>query len=413
MRIVYVMDPLERMHPLKDSTFAFLRASAALGHTSYHCLPQQVTVRDGRVYAHVREASVSAEAPYHAYGAASVLPLDEVDAVLIRKDPPFDTAYLMLTLCLEYLRGKTLVVNDPQGLREANEKLYALHFSQWMVPTMVSSNRDEILAFAADIGGRAVIKPLDGAGGVGVMTLLAGDRNARAIVDVVTGEGARLAMVQGFIDRVTEGDKRVILLDGEPLGAILRVPRGDDFRANIHVGGSVLPTELTERERAIVADLAPRLRRDGLYFVGLDLVGEFLTEVNVTSPTGIQELGRFHNTRPEETVIRWVEEHRVRPLVAPPRARVSWLRGPWLNLPPPALAAGSLIAPRSSSTARSAVLPSSAAPGPRTAAPPIAASSLDPRDAVAPWGAAATIPTAEPAREETPATAPGVPRYIR
>jgi glutathione synthase len=312
MRIVYVMDPLERMHPLKDSTFAFLRASAALGHASYHCLPQQVTVRDGRAFAHVREAFVSDAPPHHRYGEPSVVALDEVDAVMIRKDPPFDTAYLMLSLCLEHARGKTLLVNDPRGLREANEKLYALHFSRWMPPTMVSTDRDEILAFAAEVGGRAVIKPLDGAGGVGVLTLTSGDRNARAIVDVVTGEGARLAMVQGFIEKVSEGDKRVILLDGEPLGAILRVPRGDDFRANIHVGGEVRPTELTERERTIVDDLAPRLRRDGLVFVGLDLVGGYLTEVNVTSPTGIQELGRFQKNRPEEQVIRWLEAHRIR-----------------------------------------------------------------------------------------------------
>ncbi|MCS6901034.1 MAG: glutathione synthase [Myxococcales bacterium] len=312
MRIVYVMDPLERMHPLKDSTFAFLRASAALGHTSYHCLPQQVTVRDGRVFAHVREAFVSDTPPHHRYGTPSVVALDEVDAVMIRKDPPFDNAYLMLSLCLEHARGKTLMVNDPQGLREANEKLYALHFARWMPPTMVSADRDEILEFTAEVGGRAVIKPLDGAGGVGVLALTAGDRNARAIIDVVTGEGARLTMVQAFIEQVSEGDKRVILLDGEPLGAILRVPRSDDFRANIHVGGEVRPTDLTERERTIVDDLAPRLRRDGLIFVGLDLVGGYLTEVNVTSPTGIQELGRFQKNRPEEQVIRWLETHRIR-----------------------------------------------------------------------------------------------------
>lgn len=308
MRIVYVMDPLERMHPLKDTTFAFLRASAALGHTSYQCLPQQISVREGRVYAHVREASVSDTAPFHTYGAPSTLALDEVDAVMIRKDPPFDTAYMMMTLCLEYARGKTLIVNDPRGLREANEKLYALRFSQWMVPTMVSSNRDEILTFVDQIGGRAVIKPLDGAGGVGVLSLITGDRNARAIIDVVTGESSRLAMIQGFIEKISEGDKRVLLLDGEPLGAILRVPRSDDFRANIHVGGSVVPTELTEREQEIVSDLAPKLRQDGLIFVGLDLVGGYLTEVNVTSPTGIQELGRFQNARPEEEVIRWLED---------------------------------------------------------------------------------------------------------
>ncbi len=312
MRLLYVMDPLETMHPLKDTTFAFMRATAARGHESLHCLPAQLSHRDGRVFAHTRQAIISDEAPHQAYGKRELVALDEVDAVLVRKDPPFDTAYLLATQVLEHARGKALIVNDPRGLREANEKLYALNFSRWMPRTIVSSQLDEILEFARDSGGRAVIKPLDGAGGVGVMSLTAGDRNARAIVDVVTHEGKRPAMVQAFLDKVTEGDKRVLLLDGEPLGAILRVPRGDDFRANIHVGGSVVATELTARERQIVDDLAPRLRADGLFFVGLDLIGEHLTEVNVTSPTGIQELGRHSGQRPDERVIRWIEEHRVK-----------------------------------------------------------------------------------------------------
>ena len=312
MRLLYVMDPLERMHPQKDTTFAFMRASMALGHRCFHCLPHHITLKDGRAFAHAREATVSEIAPHHAYGPKSTLPIDELDAVLIRKDPPFDHAYSLMTLCLEHVRGKTLVVNDPQGLREANEKLYALHFAKWMAPTIVSSNKEEIREFVASVGGKGVIKPLDGAGGVGVMALQTEDKNLKAIVDVVTGEGTRLAMVQAFIPKVTEGDKRVLLLDGDVLGAILRVPTADDFRANIHVGGSVKPTELTSREKDLVADIAPRLRKDGLVFVGLDLIGEHLTEVNVTSPTGIQELGRFSGTRPEEKVIRWIEEHRVR-----------------------------------------------------------------------------------------------------
>lgn len=311
MRLLYVMDPLETMHPLKDSTFAFMRATAERGHESLHCLPADLSYRDGRVFAHVRQAIVSDQAPHHAYGRPEQVALDELDAVLVRKDPPFDTAYLLATQVLEHARGKVLIVNDPRGLRDANEKLYALNFSKWMTRTMVSSNKDEILDFARDVGGRAVIKPLDGAGGVGVMTLAADDRNARAIIDVVTNEGKRLSMVQAFIEKVTEGDKRVLLLDGEPLGAILRVPRGDDFRANIHVGGSVVATQLTTREREIVDDLAPKLRADGLFFVGLDLIAEHLTEVNVTSPTGIQELARFSGSQPADRVIRWVEEHRV------------------------------------------------------------------------------------------------------
>jgi glutathione synthase len=312
MRILYVMDPLETMHPEKDTTFAFLRASQKRGHESLHCLPHHLSVREGRVLAHVRSATVGTSAPFHAYGERRTAFLDEIDAVMIRKDPPFDQAYLYATLCLERARGQTLVVNDPRGLRDANEKLYAMHFSRWMPRTLVSADRDEIHAFVDEVGGQAVIKPLDGAGGAGVMMVERDHKNARAIVDTLTGEGRRIAMVQGFLPSVTEGDKRVLLLDGEPLGAILRVPRPDDLRSNIHVGGTVRPAELTPREKELVADIAPRLKADGLYFVGLDLIGEHLTEVNVTSPTGIQELGRFTQSEPEAKVIAWLEDHRVR-----------------------------------------------------------------------------------------------------
>jgi glutathione synthase len=231
----------------------------------------------------------------------------DVHAVFIRKDPPFDQAYLYATLLLERARDKTLIVNDPRGLRDANEKLYALNFSEWTPRTLVSADRDMLHHFVRELGGAGVIKPLDGAGGAGVMMLRADDKNARAIVDNLTAEGTRLAMLQEYLPAVTEGDKRVLLLDGEPLGAILRVPRSDDLRSNIHVGGSVVPAELTAREQELVRAIAPRLRADGLIFVGLDVIGERLTEVNVTSPTGIQELGRFTNTKPSEKVIAWVE----------------------------------------------------------------------------------------------------------
>jgi glutathione synthase len=311
MRILYVMDPLETMHPEKDSTYAFLREGQARGHQQLHCLPRHVTVREGRVFAHVREAFVDANAPFHRYGGSSTVAVDELDAVLIRKDPPFDQAYLYLTLMLERVRGKVLVVNDPRGLRDANEKLYATHFSEWIPRTLVSADRDEIHAFVDEVGGNAVIKPLDGAGGSGVLMVRKGDKNARAIVDTLTGEGSRIAMIQAFLPEVTVGDKRVLLLDGTVLGAILRVPRSDDLRSNIHVGGSVVPTDLTARELELVKSITPRLLQDGLYFVGLDLIGEHLTEVNVTSPTGIQELGRFTGTNPEGKVIDWLEKKKL------------------------------------------------------------------------------------------------------
>lgn len=307
MRLLFVMDPLDGILPDKDTTFAFLRAAQAAGHECLHAEIRDVFLRGGRLFARARVARVSDVAPHTSLGATSIVPVDETSAVLVRKDPPFDAAYLYLTLLLEHVRGKTLVVNDPRALRDANEKLYALEFPEWTPRTMVSAIPEEIHDFVGSVGGRAVIKPLDGAGGAGVLALSSDDRNARGIVDMLTGEGRRLAMVQEYLPAVRTGDKRVLLLDGEPLGAILRVPRADDLRSNIHVGGSVEPTELTPRELAMVEAIAPRLRADGLYFVGLDVIGERLTEVNVTSPTGIQQLGRFSGTRPEERVIAWIE----------------------------------------------------------------------------------------------------------
>jgi glutathione synthase len=315
MRFVFVMDPLDRVTHDKDTTFAFIRAAQARGHESWHCLLEDLSVAGGEVVARAHRVETFSAAPWIALrreAGPTRLPLADVEAVFMRKDPPFDAAYLYATLLLERARGKTLLVNDPRGLRDANEKLYALHFPDWTPRTIVTADRDAIHAFAAEVGGEAVIKPLDGAGGSGVMMLRRGDKNARAIVDLLTAEGHTLAMVQEYLPDVTEGDKRVLLLDGEPLGAILRVPRGDDLRSNIHVGGSVVPTELTERERALVAALAPRLRADGLVFVGLDVIGERLTEVNVTSPTGIQELGRFLGADPAARVIEWAERNALR-----------------------------------------------------------------------------------------------------
>ncbi|MCC6522007.1 MAG: glutathione synthase [Polyangiaceae bacterium] len=308
MRFAFVMDTLDRVSPDKDTTYGFIEAAQARGHQSYHCQPHEVGHAEGRVRAVVRPIRERPGA-LELTGDYERLWLDEVDAVFVRKDPPFDQAYFYLTLVLERLRGKTLVVNDPRGLRDANEKLYALEFPELVPRTLVSSDRLALLDFVAAVGGHAVIKPLDGAGGWGVLSLRSDDRNARAIVDLHTLEGKKLALVQEYLPAVAEGDKRVLLLDGELLGAIVRVPMQGELRANIHVGGSVAPTELTARELELVAAMGPRLRRDGLVFVGLDLIGERLTEVNVTSPTGIRELSRFTGERVSDRVIEWVERH--------------------------------------------------------------------------------------------------------
>jgi glutathione synthase len=233
--------------------------------------------------------------------------LNSVDAVFIRKDPPFDTDYLHLTHQLELARNETLIINDPRALRDANEKLFAMEFSEFMPQTLVSADPEQLLAFLNEVGGKAVIKPLDGAGGSGVVGLTTGDRNNRAIVDLLTNYGTRLAMVQQFLPEVFAGDKRVFVLDGDVIGAIRRVPRSDDIRANIHVGGQVQAVTLTDKEQRLAQDLGRRLREMGLWFVGLDVIAEHLIEVNVTSPTGIQELGRLNGTQPELQVIEWVE----------------------------------------------------------------------------------------------------------
>lgn len=306
MRFLYVMDPVERVICDKDTTFAFQRAAQRRGHVGLHCEPRDVYVDGGDVWARTREVRVSDDEPHFTMGEARDVRLADLQCVFIRKDPPFDAQYLYLTLILENLRGRTLVLNDPRGLRDANEKLYTLHFAAHMPRTLVTSDRDRIHRFVGDVG-VGVVKPLDGAGGSGVMVVSKTDRNTRSIVDYITQEGTRLAMVQEYLEAVRAGDKRVLLLDGEVLGGINRVAREDDVRSNIHVGGRVEPCEVTAEERAVVADMAPRLAEDGLVFVGLDFIGGKLTEVNVTSPTGIQELSRHLGRDVAERVIAWVE----------------------------------------------------------------------------------------------------------
>jgi glutathione synthase len=307
MRFIYVMDPMDRVLPDKDTTFAFLRAARSRGHENLHCEPKDLYMRGGELHARVRSLTVGDQPPHATFGSSAEVRVADAHAVFIRKDPPFDNMYLMTTLLLEHVRGRTVLVNDPSGLREANEKLYALHFPNLTPRTIVTSHEDTIFDFVREVGGTGVIKPLDLAGGSGVMMLRDGDKNARSMIELLSSEGRRLVMVQEYLPDVVNGDKRVILLDGKILGAINRVPRPDDLRSNIHVGGSVEPYEITDAERAIAAAVAPRLARDGLVFVGLDVIGGKLTEVNVTSPTGIQEMSRHHGRDLAVDVIAWVE----------------------------------------------------------------------------------------------------------
>jgi glutathione synthase len=302
------MDPPASIKVESDTSFALMLEAENEGHRVDHCLPTDLFLVGGVLHAHVRRAHLSRD-PLEpiALAQGEDICLEHVDAVLVRTDPPFDSNYLWTTLLLERLRGKTLVVNDPRGLREANEKLYACQFPELMPETLVSAHRERIKNFVKQVGGRAVIKPIDGAGGEGVMALTQGDPNLRAIIDAVTKNGRSVAMVQRFLPEYERGDKRILLLDGAPIGAVLRVPKADDIASNLRMGGTAHAAELDADDLRIIARIAPTLRSDGLYFVGLDVIGGFLTEINVTSPTGIQQITRLNRENVPARVVQWVE----------------------------------------------------------------------------------------------------------
>ncbi len=310
MRLVFVMDPVSTVIVDEDTSFALMLEAQARGHHVDHCLPQDVGLRGKKVLARVRKATMRRD-PVQPIRLAEPEDIDlvDADAVFIRKDPPFTDEYLWLTLVLDHLDGSTLVVNSPRGLREANEKLYAHHFPEIVPPTIMTSHRDEILRFLSDIGGKAVIKPIDGHGGVGVFLLANGDSNLNGLIEAVTHNGARNAIVQALIPEIyEEGDKRILLLDGEFLGVVARMPSAGDLRSNIHVGGSAVPAQLTGADEAIIETMRDRLLADRLFFVGLDVIGGKLIEVNVTSPTLIQQMSRLMGKNLTTPVIERLEE---------------------------------------------------------------------------------------------------------
>jgi glutathione synthase len=310
MRFVFVMDPVSTVIVDEDTSFALMLEAEARGHRVDHCLTSDVGLRGTKVVARVRRAAMQldASAPI-TLGEAEDIDLADVDAVFIRKDPPFTEEYLWLTLVLDHLEGTTLVVNSPRGLREANEKLYAHNFPEVVPPTIMTSHKDEVLRFLNDVGGKAVIKPIDGHGGEGVFLLSQGDNNINGLIEAVTRLGSRNAIVQALIPEIyDEGDKRILLVDGELLGVVGRVPSKGDLRSNVHVGGSAAPAEISAADEQIIEAIRPRLLADRLFFVGLDVIGGKLIEVNVTSPTLIQQMSRLTGENLSARVIDKLEE---------------------------------------------------------------------------------------------------------
>jgi glutathione synthase len=309
-KFAFVMDPLEKVLVDKDTTFVFMLEALRRGHEIYFLGLRDLYARGVDGFARARRCEVARANPHYRFlDDGRDYPLEAFNAIFMRKDPPADAAYLYATMLLSRAdRRRTFILNEPAGLREANEKLYALNFPGAIPPTLVTYETTRLRAFMEELGGEMIVKPLDGHGGEGVFHVAARDRNLGAILETVTQYETRPIMAQRYLPEIRGGDKRLIVVNGEPLGCTLRVPREDENRGNIHVGGTCIQAPVNARDREICAMLKPRLERDGLYFVGLDIIGDYLTEVNVTSPTGVQEIDRLDGVSLEAKVIDFTEQ---------------------------------------------------------------------------------------------------------
>jgi glutathione synthase len=309
LKVGVVMDDVGKINIDKDTTFVLMLEAQRRGHEVYFMELDDLFIRGGTPNGRYRRLELARATPHYHLGEYVTGPLAGFDSVWMRKDPPFDLKFFFATHLLSLIdQSKCFVMNDPKGLREANEKLYALRFPEQIPQTLVSSDMARLKEFMTELRGEMIIKPLDGSGGSGVFYLNEQDRNTNSILEAATDTGRRLVMGQRYLPEIRQGDKRIIVLNGEPLGAVLRVPLETETRGNIHVGGQCVKAEVTARDREICAALAPLLRADGLYFVGLDVIGSFLTEVNVTSPTGIQEVNALDHVCLEKNVIDFVEQ---------------------------------------------------------------------------------------------------------
>ncbi|MBW4658088.1 MAG: glutathione synthase [Drouetiella hepatica Uher 2000/2452] len=323
MKFAFIIDPIAKLDPGHDTSVALMEAAQALGHEVWITEAHGLSVVRGNAWAIAQpvllkpvqlESSLEsgaenskwvAKLDWFTLGDRVSVALEEMDAVFMRTDPPVTIPYLYATYILDYVDpAKTLVVNSPSGIRAANEKMYALQFAGAIPETIVSQDKQIIREFV-ERQGMAVIKPLGGKAGEGILLIEASDRNFNSLIEIST-LGKTPIMVQAYLPAAKDGDKRIILLDGEPIGAVNRIPTGKEFRGNMAVGGRAAQVEITERDRQICDQVAPALRRDGLFFVGIDVIGGYLTEVNVTSPTGIREIDRLDGVKLGDRVMEWV-----------------------------------------------------------------------------------------------------------
>ena len=302
LRVAVQMDPIASVNIDADSTFVLMLEAQARGHRLWHYHVRDLALHGGRVLAQAQPVEVRRlKGDHFTLGTSEELDLGQVDVVLMRQDPPFDMAYITATHILEHIHPKTLVVNDPASVRNAPEKLFVTHFPELMPETLVTADVRQIRKFR-EKHGDIIIKPLFGNGGAGVFHLKPDDSNLNALIEMFTERSREPLVVQRYVPDVRKGDKRIILVDGVAMGAINRVPAAGEARSNMHVGGRPEPTTLTEREREICAAIGPELKQRGMIFVGIDVIGGYLTEINVTSPTGLQEIARFDGVHLERAI---------------------------------------------------------------------------------------------------------------
>ncbi|MEH2358064.1 glutathione synthase [Nostoc sp.] len=318
MKLAFIIDSIHLLDPCHDTSVALIEAAQILGHEVWVTQANLLSVVEGKAWAVLQRVELVpvqlvegrwvAANPWYKLSDSFLTSLETMDAVFMRTDPPVNDSYLYATYILDYIdQNKTLVINSPSGIRGANEKMYALQFTKAIPETIVSADKQFIRQFV-EAKGAGVLKPLGNKAGEGILFLQSGDRNFNSIVELSTLQGKVPVMVQTYLPEAKEGDKRIILLNGEPIGALNRLSSGTDFRNNMATGGTVAQTEITPREYEICTQVAERLRQDGLIFVGIDVIGGYLTEVNVTSPTGIREIDRLDGTRLGHQVIQWIEQ---------------------------------------------------------------------------------------------------------
>jgi glutathione synthase len=298
LRVAVQMDPLERINIAGDSTFAIMLKAQQLGHELFHYAPEDLSWADGRLWTMAYPVTVRrVDGDHYHFGEPRIVDLGrDVDVVLMRQDPPFDLGYITATHLLERIRGETLVVNDPESVRNAPEKLWVLDFPEFMPATAITRSIGLAREFLAEHG-EIVIKPLHGFAGGSVFRIGPDGRNLASLMELFNRTYREQHVIQKFIPEIAEGDKRIVLIDGEPAGAINRIPGAGEIRSNLAVGGTAAKTELTAREQEICARLGPQFAKRGLLFVGIDVIGgQWLTEINVTSPTGIVAIDAFNGT---------------------------------------------------------------------------------------------------------------------